>query len=110
MAGKPIRIAALRGAHEAQVPPRLGVRIVIVAVLLQLLLIGALMMLFPARAGAAGVKGEISVNTANGYARLVFTLADEVEADVKLTNGIMVIAFKRALDISADRIMQAGDY
>jgi tetratricopeptide (TPR) repeat protein len=110
MAGKPIRITALRGAHAAQVPPRLGVRIVIVAVLLQLLLLGALMMLFPSRAGAAGVKADISVNTANGYARLVFTLADEVEADVKLTNGIMIIAFKRALDISADRIMQAGDY
>ena len=110
MAGKPIRITALRGAHQAQVPPRLGVRIVIVAVLLQLLLLAALLTLFPARASAAGVKGDISVSTANGYARLIFTLAEEVEADVRLTNGIMIIGFKRALEISADRIMQAGDY
>jgi tetratricopeptide (TPR) repeat protein len=112
MAGKPISIKALRGAHEvAQVPPRLGVRIVIVAVALQLLLLAALLMLFPSRAGAASVKGELSVATAGGYARLVFTLADEVEADVHLTNGIAIIAFKRAIDVPVDRIvMQAGNY
>ena len=52
MAGKPIRITALRGAHEAQIPPRLGVRIVVVAVLLQLLLLAALLMLFGSRANA----------------------------------------------------------
>jgi len=110
MAGKPISIRALRGAHQAQVPPRLGVRIVAVAVIAQVLL-AALLMLFPARAGAQGVKGEIAVNTQNGYARLVFTLTDEVEADVKLSNGILIIAFKRPVEVSADRIvMQAGNY
>ena len=111
MAGKPISIRALRGAHQAQVPPRLGVRIVVAAVLAQLLLLAALLMLFPSRAGAQGVKGEIAVNTQNGYARLVFTLTDEVEADVKLSNGILIIAFKRPVELSADRIvMQAGNY
>ena len=47
---RPITIKALRGAHdEAQVPPRLGVRVVAVFVVLQLLLIAALLLLFPAR-------------------------------------------------------------
>ena len=107
---RPITIKALRGAHdEAQVPPRLGVRVVAVFVVLQLLLIAALLLLFPARANAAPVKGELSVSTQNGYVRLVFTLAEETEADVRLANGIVVIAFKRPVDVSVDRIpMQAG--
>ena len=45
---RPITIKALRGAHdEAQVAPRLGMRVVAVFVLLQLLLIAALLLLFP---------------------------------------------------------------
>src|SRR5882724_1004789 len=112
MAGRPITIKALRGAHdEAQVPPRLGVRIVAVFVVLQLLLLAALLMLFPSRAGAAPTKGEISVTTAGGYARLVFTLSEETEAEVRLANGIVIIAFKRAVDVPVERIvMQATGY
>jgi len=107
MAARPISFRALRGAHQAQVPPRLGVRIVVLALLTQLLL-AAPLLLFPARAGAQDVKGEIAVNTQNGYARLVFTLTDEVDADVKLSNNILIIAFKRPVELSADRIvMQA---
>src|SRR5437899_11826418 len=105
MAARPIRIKALRGAHEAQVPPRLGVRIVVVAALLQLLLLAALLMLFPSRANAAPVKGDVSVTTTNGYARLAFALAEEVEADVRLANGILLIAFKPPGAVSADRIV-----
>src|SRR5882724_11817774 len=112
MAGRPISIKALRGAHEeAQVPPRLGVRIVIVAVALQLLLLAALLMLFPSRAAAAPVKGELLVATTGGYARLVFTLADEVEADMRVANGVVIIAFKRAIEVPVDRVvMHAGNY
>jgi len=112
MAGRPITIKALRGAHdEAQVPPRLGVRIVAVFVVLQLLLLAALLMLFPSRAGAAPTKGEVSVTTAGGYARLVFTLSEETEAEVRLANGIVIIAFKRAVDVPVERIaMQATGY
>src|SRR5262249_15661937 len=100
-----------RGAHQAQVPPRLGARIVVVAALAQLLLLAASLLLFPARADAQPVKGELAVNTQNGYARLVFTLADEVEADVRVSNNILIIAFKRPVEVSADRIvMQAGTY
>lgn len=111
MAARPISIRALRGAHRAQVPARLGVRIVVAAMVTQLLLLAALLLMFPARATAQGVKGEIAVTTQNGYARLVFTLTDEVEADVKLANNILIIAFKRPVEVSADRIvMQAGNY
>src|ERR1044072_3675049 len=109
---QPITIKALRGAHdEAQVPPRLGVRVVAVFVVLQLLLIAALLLLFPARANAAPVKAELAVSSQNGYVRLVFTLAEETEADVRLPNGIVGLAFKRPVDVSVDRIpMQAAGY
>ena len=57
------------------------------------------------------MKGELSVSTQNGYVRLVFTLAEETEADVRLANGIVVISFKRPVDVSVDRIpIQAGAY
>ena len=109
---RPITIKALRGAHdEAQVAPRLGVRVIAAFVVLQLALIAALLALFPAKAAAAPVKSELSVSSQNGYVRLVFTLAEETEADVRLANGILVIAFKRPVDVPADRIpMQAAGY
>ena len=108
---KAVTLKALREREAAQVPPRLGVRIVAVFVVLQILLLAALMMLFPAKAGAAPVKGDIAVNTAGGYARMVFTLAEETEAEVRLANGIVIIAFKQAVDVPVDRIpMQASGY
>src|ERR1043166_5943563 len=109
---RPITIKALRGAHdEAQVPPRLGMRVIAVFIALQLLLIGALLLLFPSPAASAPVKSELSVSSQNGYVRLVFTLAEETEADVRLANGIVVIAFKRPVDVSVDRIpIQSAGY
>ena len=59
---RPITIKALRSAHdEAQVRPRLGVRVIAAFVVLQLALIAALLMLFPAKAAAAPVKSELAV-------------------------------------------------
>src|SRR5215470_17590088 len=80
MAGKSITLKALRAREDAQVPPRLGLRIVAVFVLIQLLLLAALLVFFPAAARAAPVNGEVSVSTKEGYARLVFTLAEETDA------------------------------
>ena len=80
--GKSITLKALRAREEAQVPPRLGLRIVAVFVVLQLLLLAALMLLFPSAAGAAPVKGNVAVSTKEGYARLVFTLAEETDAPI----------------------------
>ena len=100
-----------RAHDEAQVPPRLGVRVVAVFVVLQLLLLAALLAAVSGEGGAAPVKGEVAVSSQDGYARLVFTLAEETEADVRLANGIVVIAFKQPVDVSVDRIpMQAAGY
>src|ERR1043165_3530366 len=108
MAGRSITLKALRAREEAQVPLRLGVRVVAVFVVLQLLLLLllSLLLLFPSMARAAPVKGEVAVTTKEGYARLVFTLAEEAdaEAEVRLNNGILIIAFKQAVDVSTERL------
>ena len=72
--------------------------------LLQLLLLAALLLLYPSAARAAPVNGQVSVATSNGYARLVFTLSEETDAEVRLANGIVIIQFKQPVEISVDRI------
>src|SRR5262245_5398916 len=102
MAGKSITLKRIRALDEAQVPPRLGVRIVAVFMLLQLALLALLLLMFPSRAGAAAVKGDLVVQTSGGYARLVFALADETDADVRLSNGILIITFKQPVDVPVE--------
>ncbi len=57
----------------------------------------------PARA-ADPVKGEIRTSTADGYGRLIFVLAKDVDADVRVANGVLVIAFKHPISVVVDRI------
>ncbi len=111
--GKSVSLSALRARAERQVPPRLGLRAIVAFIALQLLLLAALLLAFPAAARAASpVKGEVTV-TANpaGYVRLVFNFAEEIDADVRLANGIVIIAFKGPIDVSVDHIAQnSGGY
>ena len=58
----------------------------------------------PAHAAPERVKGELSVNTSGGYARLVFRFEDDVDSEVKLSSGILVVNFKRPVDISVNRL------
>ena len=50
------------------------------------------------------MKAEVSATVENGYARLVFQFAEEIEAQVKLANNILTINFPRPVDISIDRV------
>ena len=50
------------------------------------------------------MKAEVSTTVENGYARLVFQFAEELEAQVKLSNNILTINFPRPVDISIERI------
>lgn len=50
------------------------------------------------------VKGDVRVSTENGYARLVFRLDEPIDAHVHLSGTVLVIDFKRPVDISVDRI------
>ena len=50
------------------------------------------------------IKGEVKVSTVGGYARLVFRMAEEVDANVRVNGAIMIISFKKPVDISVDKL------
>ena len=53
------------------------------------------------------VKGEATFVAANGYARLVLKLAEDVESEVTTAGSILVIRFKRPVDIPVDKLSDA---
>src|SRR5712664_2557959 len=60
---------------------------------------------------AQPVKGEATLTVVGGYARLVLKLADDVESEVTTAGTILVIKFRRPIDIPIDRVFEAApDY
>jgi hypothetical protein len=74
----------------------------------RVLLAGALVLLVCALArpaAAAGmIRGEVGATVENGFARLVFTFSDDVDAQVKVANGIVMIAFRQPVDVVVDKL------
>jgi tetratricopeptide (TPR) repeat protein len=100
-----ISLSALRARADAPASPRPCA--LAIAVVVRLLLLAAALLSVPATAGAAAVKGEVAVTSdPAGYVRLVFNLAQEVEADVRLASGIAIISFKSPIDVDVERIAQ----
>jgi tetratricopeptide (TPR) repeat protein len=64
-------------------------------------------LMFPGACRAAPVKGEATFSAAGGYARLVFKLAEDVESEVSTAGSIVVIRFKRPVDIPVDQLSDA---
>jgi hypothetical protein len=69
-----------------------------------LILIG---LMFSGVCRAEPVKGEATFSAAGGYARLVLKLAEDVESEVITAGTILVIRFKRPVDIPVDRLSDA---
>ncbi|MBR0936994.1 tetratricopeptide repeat protein [Bradyrhizobium jicamae] len=55
----------------------------------------------------APVPGEATFTSANGFARLVLKLKEDVESEVTTAGSIIVIRFKRPVDIPVDAISDA---
>jgi predicted negative regulator of RcsB-dependent stress response len=65
----------------------------------------------PAIARAEPVKGEASLQSANGYARLVLKFSEDVGAEVTTAGSILLIKFERPANIPIDRWTEAApDY
>jgi tetratricopeptide (TPR) repeat protein len=65
----------------------------------------------PCRAAADPVKGEASFSAGGGYARLVIKLAEDVESEVVTAGSIVIIRFKRPVDVPIDKLAEsAPDY
>jgi tetratricopeptide (TPR) repeat protein len=56
---------------------------------------------------AQPVKGEATFSASGGYARLVLKLDEDVDSDVSVAGSIIVIRFKRPVDISVDKLSDA---
>lgn len=53
------------------------------------------------------VHGEATLATENGYARLIVKLDEDVDSEVSVAGSILIIRFKRAIDIPVDQISDA---
>jgi len=53
------------------------------------------------------IKGDATFSAAGGYARLVLKFAEEVEAEVTTAGTIIVIRFKRPVDLPVDQLSDA---
>ena len=71
-----------------------------------LLAVAGLTFSLPCRADDP-VRGEATFSASGGYARLVLKLAEDVESDVITAGSIIVIRFKRPVDIPVDKLSDA---
>jgi tetratricopeptide (TPR) repeat protein len=93
-------------AGRQRKPRRAG----IVAALL-LLALAMVALLSPRPAAAEAVKATASAAVENGFARLIFTLGTDIDAQVRIANNVVVISFDRPVDVNVDRLREgAGDY
>jgi tetratricopeptide (TPR) repeat protein len=80
------------------------------AVALGLVLLAAAFAL-PGTAPADQIKGSVEVKVEDGFARLVFTIGDEIDASVRLTGGVLVVTFTKPIFVSVERLVaQAPNY
>jgi tetratricopeptide (TPR) repeat protein len=60
---------------------------------------------------APPLKATLTVTASDGYARLVFSAAEFIDATTKLSGHVLIITFKQPIDVSVDRVPeQATDY
>jgi tetratricopeptide (TPR) repeat protein len=56
---------------------------------------------------AEPIKGEATFAAAGGFARLVFKLAEDVESEVSTAGSILIVRFKRPVDIPVEKLADA---
>src|SRR5580700_9555058 len=65
----------------------------------------------PGSADDGPIKATLTATVNDGYARLVFDMSEYDDASVRLANNVLVITFKRPVDVSIDRLSsQIPDY
>jgi hypothetical protein len=71
-----------------------------------MLLLAGLVVSPPCRADDP-VRGEATFTSGGGFARLVLKLAEDVESDVSTAGSIIIIHFRRPVDIPVDKLSDA---
>jgi hypothetical protein len=65
------------------------------------------LLLVPAPADAQAVRGEATLSAEKGFARLVLKLSDDVDTEVTVAGSVLVIRFRKPVDIPVDRLSDA---
>jgi tetratricopeptide (TPR) repeat protein len=96
------------GAGSALLPPPSRNKSAAFAVRLLIL---ACALVGPSSSRADPVKAEVSVDVSGGYARLVFTMRDDVDASVQTAGDVLIVRFSQPLAVNVDRLAtRAPDY
>ena len=73
--------------------------------------LGLLIIALVAPISAAPLKTTLTVTTTDGYARLVFSASEYIDASARQGDNVLIISFKEPIDVSVDRLpAQAPDY
>ena len=57
------------------------------------------------------IKTTVAVTVNDGYARLVFTASEYIDASARVAGNVLIISFKQPIDVSVDRVAEsASDY
>ncbi len=111
MTASPISLKEMRTLH---MKPRVRLmrRVVAVFVVLEVLLLVVLSLAFSASAHAEDrVKGDITVATDGGFARLIFHFEQEDPVTIRAGFPIMVLTFQKPVDVSVAKLVaEAKDY
>jgi len=91
---------AIHAQDEAWILSGLRLRILGASLLLGMMLALGI----PSLAPAQDVKAELSATTNGGYARIVFRFSEDIDSDVRLSNGIVIVTFKQPVDVSVERL------
>jgi tetratricopeptide (TPR) repeat protein len=58
-------------------------------------------------AHAQTVTGDVQVETTGGFVRIVLRLSEEVESEIRTAGGIVVVSFKRPVDVGIEKLQLA---
>jgi tetratricopeptide (TPR) repeat protein len=65
----------------------------------------------PAQPAPAPLKTAVTAKVADGYARLVFTASQYLDASARVAGNVLIISFRQPVDLTVDRIAeQASDF
>ncbi len=82
-----------------------------VALAVALLLVAAVAIALPVPLCAEPAPATVKVDTSGGYARLVFTLSDDIDASVQINSSVLIVRFSQPVFVAVEPIaMQAPDY
>jgi hypothetical protein len=99
------RTAAAGFCPKLRAPARSPRRVLGQARLAAALILLGLVLSTPCHADA--VKGEATLSTETGFARLLFRFAEDVTTEVTAAGSIIVIRFERPVDVAVERLSDA---